>query len=92
MKPNPHQCQQTNDPQRHFNCLHYDQCLTLAAHGRWDGFTCAACGFMKSVENASLALTRIRAQESRRSSGDLHELKKKTRNLAVLTPRRDNMK
>lgn len=55
MKPNPHQCPQTNDPQRNFNCAHYDHCLNQAAKGRWDGFTCVACEFSESlVEHPSV--------------------------------------
>lgn len=77
MKPSPRPCQQTNDPKRSFNCSHYDYCLTHAAKGRWEGFTCAACGMSEWPVHCLSEAEPASALETRRTSGDLHTFEKK---------------
>ena len=91
MKPNPHQCQQTNDPQRNFNCTYYDHCLTQAAKGRWDGFTCVPCEFSKSPMDLSSVLEQDQALEIADHAVEGDGLKKGARNLVVSKPRSQHL-
>jgi hypothetical protein len=83
MEPNPHQCQQTNNPQRDFNCEYYDHCLNQAARGRWNGFTCVACQVSKSPVNHSSVVARDQALEIDQSVFQREGLKKGGRNPMV---------
>lgn len=80
MKPNPHQCQQTNDPQRNFNCEYYDHCLNRAAKGRWDGFTCVACEFSESLVEHPSVVGRKQSLEINETVFEREGLKKSTSN------------
>jgi hypothetical protein len=55
---------------RHFDCVHYETCLIVAAKQRWMSWSCKGCTKYEAGENPTAAVLATTRRHSNLASGD----------------------